>query len=183
MDLEKAIVNNMGLVYQQLHKFNLVYDENAFSFAMEGLMNAAKTYAKEKGFAFSTYATSCIYNAIAQYQRSLNKKRKLDVVSYDVVVDEESETTFKDLLPDTKTLEDVVLKQELCAVLMDKFYKCLDTMGNGVHANVIRVWQDSDFTATQTEIANEVGISQAQVSRVLSTFKYRLRKEMEDYLC
>jgi RNA polymerase sigma factor (sigma-70 family) len=181
--LEKVIADNMGLVYKQLYKFNLVQDENAFSFAMEGLMSAAKTYNKEKGFAFSTYATSCIYNAIAQYTRSLNKKRKLDVISYDVIVDEEAETTFKDLLPDTKTLEDVVLKQELYTVLMDKFYKCLDAIDNSAHVSVIQVWQESDFTATQTEISNEVGLSQSQVSRVLSTFKYRLRKEMEDYLC
>ena len=51
---EELIVNNMGLVYMQLHKMNLAYDDEAFSYAMEGLMNAARTYETDKGVQFST---------------------------------------------------------------------------------------------------------------------------------
>ena len=83
MDINKLIEDNMGLVYKQLHRFNLAYDADSFSFAMEGLMNAAKTYNTKRNIKFSTYASACIYNAIMQHLRSQSKQRQINVVYYD----------------------------------------------------------------------------------------------------
>jgi RNA polymerase sporulation-specific sigma factor len=173
----------MGLVYMQLHRSKLAYDDEAFSYAMEGLMKAAQTFDESKGFTFSTYAAVCIYNNVAQYLRIVNKKRKLDVISYDSTLDDETGASFKDFLPDYNTPEEMLLKKEMYDVLMQKFDEVVDSLRSEHSVRIIEIWRESEFTAKQTEIAEQVGVTQAQVSRVLSTFKYKLKKEMEDYLC
>lgn len=182
MGIDKLIVDNMGLVYQQLHKFNRAYDDEAFSFAMEALMNAAKTYNPKKGYAFSTYATVCIYNGISMYLRSLNNKRKIDTVSYDDTLIEGENLTYLDILQDDNTPACEVLKEELYAVLWKAFDKLQAELQTSSAKTIVKYWRDSGFTLSQSEIAKKVGISQAQVSRILAAFKCKLRNEMEGYI-
>lgn len=182
MAIDKLIVDNMGLVYQQLHKFNRAYDDEAFSFAMEALMNAAKTYNPKKGYAFSTYATVCIYNGISVYLRALNNKRKIDTVSYDDTIIEGENFTYLDVLQDDNTPACELLKDELYQVLWKVFDKLQAELQTPTAKAIIRHWRESDFTLTQSDISKKVGVSQAQVSRILAAFKYKLRKEMEGYI-
>ena len=45
---------------------------------------------------------------------------------------------------------------------------------------VINIWMDSDCKISQAAIARQVGMSQAQVSRIIKVFKYQVKKELEE---
>lgn len=182
-DLDTLIADNMGLVYKQLHKFNRAYDDEAFSHAVEALMRAAETYDSTKGATFSNYASVCIYNSIAHYLRELQRANKLSVVYYDDTINAESNITFADILHDKNTPETEALKKEFYKVLWQKFDNVLLETTNETSKRAILMWRDSDFTAKQEEIAVVMNTTQSTVSRALSAFKYKLKKEMEDYLC
>ena len=83
MEVNDKIAANTGLIYKQLTAFNLLYDQDAESFAHEALWRAVKTFDESAGVAFSTYAVCCINNELRKHLRTLNRKRQLDVVSYD----------------------------------------------------------------------------------------------------
>lgn len=179
--MDDIIATNMGLVYKQLHRFNLINDDEALSQAMEALWVAAKTFDASKNVQFSTYATACIYNALAMYIRSLNKKRQLHTVSYNEPLCAGSDVALIDVLADTDTLEDAYIRKELMVRCKQVINEKLDKMPVGNQKKVILEWLESGDTTTQTEIAERVGISQAQVSRIIRIFKYQVRKELEDY--
>lgn len=183
MDIDQLIADNMGLVYSQLHRFNMTNDDNAFSFAVEALMKAAKTYDTNKGFTFATYATVCIYNALAHYLRGLNKKRQLSVVFYEDFIDGSAEIKYIDVLASPDTPETEYLKKELYAEVWKAYDRAYAALRGDTAKIIIAKWRDSDFTMLQSDIAKEVGVTQSNVSRILSAFKYRMKKELEAYLC
>ena len=185
MDVEKLIIDNIGLVYMQLHKFHLAYDEEAYSYAIEALFKAAKSYDNTKGFAFSTYAGSCIYNNISMYLRHKCREARLPTISFEdrVTSDADNELNISDMLCDYDTPETELLNAELYEKLWECFDKVFSTLTSEVSRAIIAAWRESEFTITQMELSKKAGTSQANVSRTLGAFKHKLKKEMEDYLC
>lgn len=59
----KLVEDNIGLVYNQVHKRGIV-DEDLIQEGMIGLCNAARFYSPEFGVKFSTYASSYIWAAL-----------------------------------------------------------------------------------------------------------------------
>ena len=172
-DIEKKINDNMGLVYSQLHKFNLARNEEAKSYAVEALWKAIETFDASKNHAFSTYAVSCIYNGIMMYFRYTEKCTRVETISLDEHLNEEG-FTLEDILVGTTGAES------------DKIFTIYEAIRNVVtatksdaHKRIICMWVNSNFEATQADMANELDMSQAQISRVLSTFKNKLKKELE----
>lgn len=185
MDINDKIAANKGLIYQQLARFNLLYDPDAESFAYEALYKAILTYNENAGAVFSTYAVCVIANALRQHIRTLNKKRQLDVISYNEAI---SESANSDdvidtlLLHDAKTdAEAVVLFKELSSVVQAAFKKVLKTLPP-LQQKVVTTWYTSDCRLTQSELAKALGTSQPTVSKALSVFKYRLKLELEEYM-
>lgn len=182
-DIDRVIEDNIGLVYAQLHKFNRAYDDDAYSYALEALWNAAKTYDASQGVAFSTYASVCIYNGIAGYLREQLRESKKETVSLEEPVTEDAEISLADVLRISITPETVLLERELNDVIWKKFHKVLSSLTNDNTIRIIEIWKSSGFKAKQHDIATELNLSQSQVSRTISAFRYKLKKEMEDYLC
>lgn len=185
MDINDKIAANKGLIYQQLTRFNLLYDQDAESYAYEALYRAILTYDENAGTVFSTYAVCVIANALRKHLRTLNKKRQLDVVSYN---DTASNAANADdiidilLLPDAATdAEAVVLFKELNCVVAAAFKKVLKTLPP-LHQKVISTWYSLDCKMTQSELAKALNTSQPTVSKALSVFKYRLKLELEEYM-
>ena len=83
MDMNSLIKDNLGLVYKQIARLKLFDDPEAESIGYEALWTAAKTFDESKGYKFSTYAMCCIYNALGSYIRTLNKKSRIETISYD----------------------------------------------------------------------------------------------------
>lgn len=181
-ELDKVISDNMGLVYKQLHRFNLQYDDDALSLGMEALMNAAKTYSYKKKAAFSTYATACIYNAVAGLLRKRQKASKVSIVSYNAIVagDEHEDITYEGLFGVDRSPEDLYIDTFSQSLTMRLFWETYESLGSDAAKKTIKVWLDSDFTLNQSEIANRVGASQGYVSRILAMFKYKLKQKLEE---
>lgn len=176
MDINDKIAENLGLVYQQLHKFSLVDDQDAESFAWEALHKAIISFRPEEGNKFSTYAVCVIANALRSHIRSKTRKKQLEVVSYDKEVDEG--IYLYDTLSDNVTAEDAYFIQERNKAINNSYYSTLSALSER-HRSIVEMWQDG---ATQRETAEKLGVSQPLVSQVISRFKYRLRKELEEYM-
>lgn len=182
MDINKKIAENTGLVYQQLHRFRLVDDPDAESFAYEALYKAVLTYDEKSGNAFSTYAVCIISNALRMHLRSLNKKRQLTVVSYDAPITEDDENcNMLVFLTDNTSAEDYILREELQIEVEKAIQDVLNSLPD-THRAIVQMWYDSDCTAKQQSIASAMKVTQPVVSRALSAFKHKLKIRLEEYL-
>jgi RNA polymerase sporulation-specific sigma factor len=157
----------------------LTHDPEAESIGFEALLNAINTFDDQKNVKFSTYATVCIYNALGSYIRELNKKRQLEVISYNSLVYEEAELV--DFIPGPCSAEDDYVGNEYCKyirkILADEHAK----LHNHTVWNVVDIWITSEFTKDTKEIAKEAGVSQSYVSQILNRFRYSLKKRLEEY--
>ena len=176
------IRKHSGLVYSQLHRFNLIQDQEAESIAYEALYNAIVNFDATKGNALSTVATVYIYNALGSYVRKLNKQRQLHIISYNSVAysDDNEEHEFVDMLANGLNIEQDYINKEVCKLARQAFNEQYDMLTNETHKTVIGLWRDSEFSAQTTEIAKVAGVSQSYVSQVINNFKFKLRKKLED---
>lgn len=181
MDINDKIAENTGLVYMQLTAFNLRYDQDAESFAYEALHRAIITFKPDNGVAFSTYAVCCINNELRKHLRTLNRKRQLDVVSYDApAYITEDAPCLVDTLEHPSSVEQAFLSEEASRNILAAFkteYNLLEPK----HQRVIRMFYGYEGDRTQREIATAVGVTQATVSRIVSAFKHRVKLRMEEY--
>ena len=65
---DKMILDNQNLIHHSLKRFNIDLKSNYYddfvSIAQIGLIKAADKFNSVKGYAFSTYASTCINNEI-----------------------------------------------------------------------------------------------------------------------
>lgn len=182
--MDKIIKDNTGLIFEQLKRFNVMQDPEAQSIGYEALWTAATTYDKSKGYKFSTYATCCIYNALCSYIRTLNRKRQLEVVSYNSIAYQEDGTKHEYLeLLSTNIVdtEQELLQKELYCTLNRAIQISYDRLTNPKHKAVIKVWRDAEYNISNKDVATAVGISQPYVNHIINTFKNSIKKIMEGY--
>ena len=188
MDINEAIEKNRPLVYFHLHKFGLAADPDAYSAALEALWVALKTYDESKGSKFSTYASVCIYNAIGMYLRKLKRLNSVVLVPYEngdlCRANDPLDQLIQDRLVDTSMAPaECYAQQELRSVIQKAVKKVLDESTSDTAKQILTLWIESNGTMRQTDLARRVGCAQPTVSRILSAAMYKLRKELEDYLC
>lgn len=182
-DINDKIASNVGLIFKQLNKFNLAKDPEAESIGYEALYNAILTYDQSKSVQFSTYASVCIYNALGSYVRTQNKQRQLEVISYNNVAYTEDGTDheFVDFISASSDVEQDYMKKELHRLVREEFQKQYDMLTNEKHKSIISLWRDSEYEASMVSIAKQVGVSQPYVSQVINSFKFNLRKRLEEH--
>ena len=182
MDINESIARNKGLIYKQLHSFQLTYDQDAESMAYEALYNAVLTYNKETGTAFSTYATCVINNALRHHLRSLNKKRQLDVISYYTPLspDDEDSACLVDVLVHPDDAESTIIDKESRAMIRRAFNDEYSIMSEK-HKKVVELFFIAGIIRQQ-DIANSVGVTQATVSKIISAFRHRLKVRLEELM-
>jgi RNA polymerase sigma factor (sigma-70 family) len=180
-DVNLIIEDNLGLVYSQLKRFNLLRDQDAESIAYEALYKAIVGFDDSKTNAFSTYAVVCIYNALGCYMRQVNRVRKLDVVSYNnTVSDGEGGTTeLLDFIPAKESVEDVLIKQELNGCLQTVIKELYEGLSNEKHKKIVASWIVSGYSKTTVQLAKDVEVSQSYASQVIQRFKSNIKKRME----
>ena len=183
MDVNKMIESNMGLMYKQLHTFGLKNDPEAVSLALEALWNAVVTYKDGTGAKFSTYASVCIYNALGGYVRHMKRKNQLEVISYDIPIAASNDDTIEIFIKGHCSAEDAYLHGEFDKYILSAIDKVIDSFPPDHRRELVQYWIDSYCTAKQRELSDKFGVSQSYASRVLSMAKYRLKKELEEYLC
>lgn len=182
-DINRLIASNIGLVYKQLNKYHLAKDPEAESIGYEALYNAVLDFDESKGTKLSTLATVYIYNALGSYVRTLNKKRQLEVLSYNntTYTDEGESKEFVDFIPAPYTVEELFIRKELNEKVQQAYKEMCDKLSNDKHKQILTKWQESEYTATTVELANEVGVSQPYVSQVINNFKFKLRQRLGEY--
>lgn len=158
--LDDIIKDNEKLVYKYLHRYNGINNPDMISFAFEALYKAASTYDSSKGYAFSTYASTCIFNAIGSYLRTL-KNKPIEVPYEDYMKNE----VFEQPSNDVTNLMCIVANTA-------KDFPSSDI-------EIIKYWVNSRFKAKQKDIAEALKCSQAKVSNVLSKYKQKLKIRLE----
>lgn len=181
-DLNKLMKENIGLVYNQLHKFNLADDPEAESIGYEALYNAILNFDESRGNKLSTVATIYIYNALGSYIRALNNKRVIKTVSYNNIAyaDDSEEHEFVDMLSTEDDIERNYIRSELHRHARKTFNELYDMLTNEKHKAILSIWRDSDFTMNTVDISKSIGVSQSYVSQVINNFKFKMKKKLED---
>ena len=183
VDINEVIASNAGLVYDQLNKFSLAGDPEAESIGYEALYNAVCNFDNSKGTKLSTLATVYIYNALGTYVRTLNKKRQLEIISYNNV-DNTAEGNHKEyvnFLPSNISIEDMFVRKETIMIVQQAVQDLYDTLTNEKHKKILAKWRESGFVATTKDLAKEVDVSQPYVSQVINNLKFKLRQRLEEY--
>ncbi len=181
-DINDTIAENLGLVYGQLKRFELLGDQDAESAAYEALYNAIVSYNDASSTKFSTYAICVIANAIRMVLRARRNKKQINTVSYHEPIGDENEETFADVLSYGDTIDDVLLRNEMREDIYNAIMRVYNNLTTENAKRIFIMWYRSDFTATQRDIAEALNVSQPTVCRNLSIFKYKLKQELEDYL-
>lgn len=182
-DINQQIADNTGLIFKQIHAFNLSNDPDAESIGYEALYKAIKTYSPNNKAKFSTYATVCIYNALGMYLRKKNRVRQLDIISYNSTIRYADGQTHELL----DTIEsDVDLIDDYCKVELHEYTrKCfteeLQRLSSEKQIAIITAWEKSEFTATTIALSNTTGVSQSYVSQTLNNFKNKMKLRLERY--
>lgn len=179
MDVNDQIAKHSGLIYKQLTAFNLLYDQDAESFAYEALHRAVLTFKPEAGNAFSTYAVCCINNELRKHLRTLNRKRQIEIVSYDAPLTSDESYCLADTLEQPESVEQTLISEESSRYIIAAF-KTEYALLSPKHQRVVRMFYGYEGKVTQREIATSVGVTQATVSKIVSAFKHRVKLRMEE---
>lgn len=180
MDINDKIAENTGLVYKQLSRFNMIYDQDAESLAYEALYRAILTFDESAGVALSTYAVCCINNALRRHMRNLSRQQRIEVVSYDApAYGTDGNLSLADILEHPESVEPMLIAEENSRLLLSAFKAEYDAL-SPKHQKVIRMFYASDSKALQKDIAKAAGLTQASVSKIIGVFRHRIKLRMEE---
>lgn len=161
---EQIVLNNVGIVGLVLKSLNLnPLDEDLFQIGLIGLVKTINTFDPDRGVKFSAYATPIIRNEILM---SLRKKRVIPAFS----LDEEYRLDNGDSVPRGDMIPSEERFEELCDSKMD-----LVVFLDGLKDREKKIVLLSFRGAKQADIAQEIGITQSMVSRILSGIRKRWR--------
>lgn len=154
---EQLVLSNIGLVGIVMRQCSLsIQDEDLFATGVVGLIKAVNTFDKSKGYAFTTYAVKIIRNEIYM---TFRKKNVSIAFSLDDTykLDNGESISYMDMTADDKTFEEsienkVILKQLFSKLSAREQQVFFMTYGENM---------------TQKKISDLLGVSQAQVSRIL----------------
>ncbi len=149
------------------------------SVGLYGFVKALNTYDKGNGTKFSTYSVKCILNEIYYFLRKEQKHLSLvDSLDKEISTDKNGNTlTIGDTISDTlasgeKSLEERIMLMELHDVLVDALEYLED---DEQYLITYRYGLDNGIIKKQTDIAAELNMSQANVSKLERTCLKKLR--------
>lgn len=184
--VNKLVEDNVRLVYAQLAKWSLLDNQDAESDAFLALWKAADTFDASKGYAFSTYAYTCINNAIRQLLRAHKSTRQLRTIAletlHDTDDDRSNDAAMEQMLSCHETPESSLLFEELQSVVSEKSLLVYNRTSSDRQRAIVAQWLAADCKINQAEIAERLGVSQSYVSRSITTYKNNLKKALKGYL-
>ena len=182
-DIDSIIQSNLGLIYSQIKRLRLTNDQEAESIGYEALYNAILTFDEGKGYKLSTYATCCIYNALGCYIRTLNRKRRLDVISFNNTAysDDSGKHDFEEFLTEDVDASQEVIRDELVSTVREAYFYAYNRLTNTRQRAIVEAWHNSDYTMLNKDLAILTNCSQPYVNQVINTFKFKLRQRLERY--
>lgn len=168
-DNTTLVEENKYLAYHVASRFytgNPFDDDDIRQIALIGLWKAAKTWDETKS-AFSTYATKVITNDLLQDIRKRNRTKRIGtVMSYDAIVETcEGDVTYLDMIASPS--DDISLI-ELSADLPGIF----DSLSDREKTLIDIYVSHPDFT--QEEVAKQMHVTQARISRLMKKVRQKL---------
>jgi RNA polymerase sigma factor, sigma-70 family len=140
--------------------------EDVVAEARFGLWKACITFDSEKGTTFSTYAERVIANQLNMLYRNFKRGNPLNTLSLDapIAIDEDgrNELTLADVL----SVEVDYIEMVEASLTLERMPPLLRRVVNG---------------ETQYEIAEDLGISQAHVSRLIRKERAQLKKALKKF--
>ncbi len=139
------------------------------------ILNAVENFDASKSFAFSTFLCSCIHNDfVRRIKKSSCLKNSAKVISFSSVLfkdDKGKDITLEQVIKDEKHTEDKILASADVKIIMGKILPFLPERQQLVFKKYFIEGKK------QNEIAQEIGVSQEQISRDL-----RKSKEIVEFI-
>ena len=160
---EQLIIEHEGLIFYTLDMLNCKHTDEAISVGYEALWRAIETFDETLEIRFSTYAVTCIRNAIWDMYRK-NK----EVLDHEIFIED-----F-----DIGRCDPEIEPAELTKTQRYVRYAVDEALGKlkGKKLQIAKAFVESDVSATA--IAKEVGCSQSYVSQVIGQVKYMIKQEL-----
>lgn len=156
----KLVTDNHGLIYYCVPSYDR---DELYDVAAIGLCKAAATYDRSIS-RFSTYAIRCITNELKLYHKRTQTSKRIptdQIYSYDATLEEG--LTYLDVISDKFDLEeDVIARMHIRSVV-----ESLDRKQRDIVCYLSLGYK-------QQEVADMVGCSQGQVSKVIKKVKETL---------
>lgn len=175
---EKLIMHNMRLVIKRINtKFkNVDYNyEDLISIGTIGLIKSIDTFALEKNFAFSSYATKVIDNEILKFLYKLKKIKKED--SLYAPINEDETKILVDVLKDLKV--DLIKNYEKKEIIIE-LNRIVNSLPD-LEKEIIKLYfgfYENMPELIQKEIGTKLGIAQSSISRITKKTILKIRKEL-----
>ena len=154
--MDDLVLNNLNIAYKITNDFfktcDLIEYEDLRQIALLGLVKAARTYKKETGYEFCTYAYKVINNEIGMELRKINKRKETCSIN-DFITEN---LTNGDTLSSDEDIEDQVMYD---GKTIYEYMRCLSSIELQVMQLVIK-------GCNQVDIGNKLGIAQGSVSRI-----------------
>ena len=173
------IERNLRLVVYIAKKFENtgINIEDLISIGTIGLIKAINTFNPEKKIKLATYASRCIENEILMYLRKNNSRRTEISIDEPLNVDwDGNELLLSDILG---TESDIVchnIENEVDKELLSIALENLSDREKNIMK--LRFGVGNSEVKTQKEVADMLGISQVQVSRLEKSAFERIRKNL-----
>lgn len=162
-DIEELLEEHKNLIYYRLSQMGQLHNPDAESAAWEALWDAIGTFSIYESTAFSTYACTCITNAInGVLRKQLREQEQYGFCELD-----------ENIQAATRSLSEHIESQQLRAIVQEVFDEHL-AASRGLSRDILLFWRSVDFDENKTTIAKACGTSVSYVSRVLQGFKARL---------
>ena len=176
----KAAIQKVKNKWLFLKNLNYVSEEDIEQMIRVGLYRAYNMYDIKKGYEFSTLAFKCMNNLCFNLYRDETCIYKVPFNLSSKSLDEQTnkytencELTIKDSIQDEYELEEDVVKSVFISQIMDFIKNRFTKDESNIVINLLTKKK------TQTELANELGISQVMVSRIYRAKRNMLREIMK----
>lgn len=156
---EQMILSNHGIVFSVMKNLSIpLTDEDMFQTGIIGLLKAINTFDASKGYQFSTYAFPIVRNELLITFRKCKKSVKAAFSLDDNAnIGNGESVPYAELIADDKDYEEIVVNSMLAQQIFERLSR-----------REKRIFEMAFVeNKTQCEIASELGISQAQISRII----------------
>lgn len=174
--MNMLVENNQRLVYRIAAQYGK--EEDLAQIGFIGLIKAANTFEFDKGAKFATYAGRCIKNEILMALRKEKRSSRAEIVYFDDVVSVDRNGN-RLTLGDTLGREDKQLLNCESEKVNQLLLETIMSLPQREKFIICHLYGLGCTKETQDEVAKQVGLSQAHVSRLEKNILKKLRMKMK----